>query len=722
MLHQIFLSLALLFLVASGFLALLVFLLPYKRQRIKPFYLLTGGTFLSGVLAFFPLYEGYLGASGGTVFDAVLSSIHNAIRMYVVDCDISFVVDQCEALDPIFAQVYLVLFAVLLLLAPLMTAGIVLSFFGSLSAYARYFLFFFKADAYIFSSLNERSLALAKSLYQNAKRRPAIIFTGVTDRQSEDYEKAKSLRAIFFEKNITSINFRWHSCKSKLYFFVIGEDDTENVDDVISLAAPPLSRKVFLSPEEREERIKNPFGGYDYPRVRFPANWKWLITRKCTQKWKWLARLQRKKGDTRIYLFSINPNSQQHMSVLHPAHLRIRRVNDVQSLVYNLLYNAGMAIFDGAKPTGKAVYNSATGENDPEKKIHALVLGMGLHGAEMVKALAWFGQMHPYRLEIDAFDMADDASLLFQSAYPELFDCNPKGEPLPRNEKDLPLYRNGDFETPGEAHYRITIHDGINAMSAEFDRLAAEMTDATYVFVALGDDERNISASTKLRILFRRMGIAPYIHTIIYNTNAQKMLERGVVVGTKNDTFNIHPLGDVSSAYSEDCVLGSELEKLALERHLQYTYKCIAEDEKKSGPLPPEERADRIAAEEETFWSNDYNYRSSVASAIHFKFKKLCRVTGADKKPAERTMAEREFFCRMEHQRWNAFVRSDGQMVTPLLYNEDGTVVEKDDKNRPDGKTVKIKQRAKRDRLAKTHHLLVPFDDLPYSEQIKDED
>ena len=46
----------------------------------------------------------------------------------------------------------------------------------------------------------------------------------------------------------------------------------------------------------------------------------------------------------------------------------------------------------------------------------------------------------------------------------------------------------------------------------------------------------------------------------------------------------------------------------------------------------------------------------------------------------------------MEHKRWNAYVRSEGFVKS-----------------------------AKRDKLAKTHHLLVPFKELPYEEQIKDD-
>ena len=94
----------------------------------------------------------------------------------------------------------------------------------------------------------------------------------------------------------------------------------------------------------------------------------------------------------------------------------------------------------------------------------------------------------------------------------------------------------------------------------------------------------------------------------------------------------------------------------------------------------------------ESFWRYDYNYRSSVASVIHSKMKKECNIPGSTKSISERTDAEKRFFRELEHKRWNAYVRSDGFVYAPI-----------------------------RDKLAKTHNLLVPFDKLTYEEQIKDD-
>jgi hypothetical protein len=164
--------------------------------------------------------------------------------------------------------------------------------------------------------------------------------------------------------------------------------------------------------------------------------------------------------------------------------------------------------------------------------------------------------------------------------------------------------------------------------------------------------------------------------------------QKGEKEENRNLSLRILPFGSIAYRYSENCILNSDIEHLALARHMEYTYKDIEER-----GLVGKDREAAIRAGEESFWGNDYNYRSSVASAIHKKFKVALGIPGIDKKPLDRTPAEREFCAIMEHQRWNAYVRSEGYVKADS-----------------------------RDKLIKTHHLLVPFEELPLSEKIKDDD
>ncbi len=643
---------------------------PYRTRRFfKTFYLLAAAVFISAFFLFLPVYiDMFRGASSSAFLTGAsigLATAHNVIRLFIVDCDFSFLLEQTAHLASWLRGGYLLFSGILFVVAPILTVGVVLSFVERLTAYNRYVFRAFK-DVYIFSELNERSLALAKSLKKNDRSR-LIVFTDVFEKEDESsyeiIEQAKELDAILFKQDITRVNFRFHYKKTKMYFFVLGKDEEENINQTVHLASGYTRKKWFAPKNSQEKR------GYDYPR-----------------------------GDTRLYWFSTNFNSEQYLSAINTKYLKLRRVNDVQSLIYNLLYNDGMQIFESAKETGNTVWNSATGTEDPEKLISAVVIGMGLHGTEMIKALSWFGQMHPYRLEIHAFDKNKNADAVFQSQYPDLFDCNPivdaerkkktdandvaeKSDPEKKQRKP----HNGDFETPGEAHYQINVYAGTDVDSYAFDRRIKQIPNITYVFICMGDDDKNIQIATKIRVLMRRRGIRPVIHTVVYNPNKQDMLRYGRTAS--GDSYEIHPLGDIAATYSESCILNSHLETKALARHMEYVKKVVEQN-----GVVGEERERMFAREEETFWKYDYNYRSSIASAIHTVFKKKCDIPGSHKLPDDRTEDEKWFYRRMEHQRWNAYVRSEGFVWS-----------------------------ATRDKMAKTHHLLVPFDELPYEEQIKDD-
>ena len=99
---------------------------------------------------------------------------------------------------------------------------------------------------------------------------------------------------------------------------------------------------------------------------------------------------------------------------------------------------------------------------------------------------------------------------------------------------------------------------------------------------------------------------------------------------------------------------------------------------------------------DEDFWAYEYCYRSSVASAIHMKARKACRIPGADKKEDELTAAERDIIEVLEHRRWNAYMRSEGYIFSGS------------------------KDKASRNDLAKMHHDLVDFSSLSEEDKRKD--
>ena len=626
--------------------AVCIFSIAFRKKRrrwlIKPFYAIAIGVFVASSVIFLPIYR-----RDFNVVQTIILSIHNAIRLFIVDGEFTVISEQTSLFtSDVFRLSYDFVAGILFLAAPMLTLGVVASFFKAAWSYLFYVVCGFKRDAYIFSQLNERSITLAHSLKQNDKRR-LIIFTDVFEENKEStyelIERAKNIGALCFKSDITITNFRFHSRKSKLYFFIVGSDDEENINQAIALSSPEGSTNLNV--------LGQKMNGYDYP-----------------------------SADNRIYIFAKSTSCEPLINAIDTKYMKIRRINDMQSLIYRLLYERGNELFDSAIETGRTVTNPVTGEQENEKLISAVIIGLGIHGTEMLKALPWFGQMYPYRMEINAFDKSPHAAMRFRSECPELYDFDPNNAADSSLVKDHP--HNGDFETKGEAHYKITIHSNVDVNLDRFDARIQTLKNATYVLVALGDDNHNIKTAIKIRSLLKRVGANPIIHAIVYNQSKNSLLGR--MHNFSNQTYDIIPIGSLDVAYSEDSILPSELEKKALERHLSWI------DTRNKSPEQVVEERER---EEKSFWAYDYNYRSSIASVIHRKYKDYCKIPGSGKHKSERSEAELWFYRELEHQRWNAYVRSDGYVYAP-----------------------------QRDKLAKTHHLLVPFGDLPYSEQIKDDD
>ncbi len=566
------------------------------------------GTAATAFVLFLPIYTNAFEENNCGIIEKILIDIHNVIRLFVVDGEFSFVTGNMGEVSGWLYYSYSILFAVLFVAAPLLTFGFVLSFFKNISAYRRY-AFNFKSDVYVFSELNEKSLALANDLSKRAgenKKRRFFVFADVFETQEENnyelVEKAKGLGAICFKKDILAINFSFHSKKANIFFFAIGEDQSETLNQSLKLIEKFKYRKnthlyVFSSGTQAELLLCNAF------------------------------------------------NKQSDGESAQAIEIKVRRVNEIRSLINHNLYDKGF----------ENIFASAREDIDGVKKINAVVIGMGQHGTEMTKALSWFCQMDGYRVEINSFDLDEQAESKFIAQCPELMD---------------PRF-NDNWDAEGDARYKIKIHSGVNVETTEFYDILASLPKATYVFVALGNDELNIAVAVNLRSAFKRAGYEPKIQAIVYNSDKKNALFG--VSNFKKQPYDIDFVGDVENSFSEKVIMNSDLEKIALDRHT-------------------------IWGSESEFWQFDYNYKSSVASAIHKKMKLECKIPGADLPPEERAETDRINLRVLEHRRWNAYVRSEG-------YVYGGTTEKKG-----------------RDDMAKTHNCLVPFGDLPLKEQEKDDD
>ena len=401
-------------------------------------------------------------------------------------------------------------------------------------------------------------------------------------------ERARELHATCFKKDILAINFKAHSAKAQIVFYAIGEDETENINQALKL-----------------------------------------------------IELYKQRDNTRLFVFASRVDSELLLTKADKGKLKVRRVNEVRSLVNRILFEKGHELFENAKKLP-----------DGDKKISAVLVGLGKHGTEMLKALSWYCQMDGYHIEIDAFDADEKAEDKFMALAPELMSEKYNGVIIPE-----------------EAEYSIRIHSGFDVTTKSFADEIAKLTDATYVFVALGSDEMNIRAAVDLRMLFERMKIKPAIQAVIYSTDEKEALKG--ITNYRKQAYDVEFIGDRNTSYSEKVIMSSELEEDALQRHLKW-------------------------GNEEEFWQYEYNYNSSVASAIHMKARIACGIPGAAKKDEDLTDEERKIVETLEHRRWNAYMRSEG-----YIYSGSS-------------------EKSSRNDLAKMHHDLVDYSSLAEEEKRKD--
>ena len=293
----------------------------------------------------------------------------------------------------------------------------------------------------------------------------------------------------------------------------------------------------------------------------------------------------------------------------------VRRINEISSLIYHYLDEQG---YDKLYTTARVLPPSTKGDKT-WKVINAVIIGVGLHGTEMIKALSWFCQMEGYRLRIDAFDKDPLAQKRFTASCSELM-----------NNQNTRL-------SCEDAICEIKFHVGIDVTTDEFFEAIkslnkpSEPDKTTYALIALGSDIMNIRTAIKVRTCFAQAGVTtreqvkeleegksrpaePIIQAIVYKAYECQTSESGAelhrrdnsvykenesqndtkLINYKKENYSIEFIGGIASTYQEKVIINSELEERAKKIHTLYY-------------------------DEETFIEYEYFYRSSCAAAIHIK-------------------------------------------------------------------------------------------------------
>jgi len=577
------------FVISIAILAVAIITVIYRaKNKIKSSGLVSSFNimFFGVAAAAFVLFIPYYYNASSTDFrglQAVLVSFYSVLRTFTLDGDYSFFMETVDAGSKAFNTAYLTYSLIIMVAAPFFTFGVVLSFFKDVKSYVRYFIHR-KNVTYIFSELNERSAALAKDLRKNNKS-ALLVFAGVNDGETETekelVEAAAEIEAVCFKKDVLSLKLKLNKLKKETFFFVMGDNEAENLRQTIKLIAEYKSR-----------------------------------------------------DNTTLYLFSTSVESELVLGSADKGKMTVRRVDEIRSLISRVLYDEGHLLFDSARP-----------DENGEKRISAVMVGLGQYGTTMLRSLSWFCQMDGYKLKITAFDKDEKAEAKLAYQCPSLMAKENRG-----------VYEDGK---PG---YDIDIHSGVDANTQDFVNTVMTLQDTTYVFVALGTDEDNVRVAADLRMRFERMKIKPVIVAVVHSSEERVALEG--IENHKHQPYDIKFIGDIDTSYTEKVVIDSDLEDAALKCHLSWD-----------------------GAKEDDFWDIEYNYRSSIATALHKKARIHCGITGVNKPADQMTEEEKkinEKLSDLEHRRWFAYMRAEG-----FVYS--GT-----------------RDPSSRNELGKMHHDLVP--------------
>lgn len=330
----------------------------------------------------------------------------------------------------------------------------------------------------------------------------------------------------------------------------------------------------------------------------------------------------------RLYLFSqttISSIAMNEMLDKDKKNLQIRRINPSYYAMIDFLYNEGHKLFDNAfdnKETGK-------------KEINASIIGFGNYGKILTKMLLWYCTMDGYKLNLNIFDKKSNIESEF----------NAMARGFSNKNIDLSFFPNTDIN------------------GQEFMNTISSLKKPTFFFVATGNDEKSLSTAINIRRLTLRADETNYanIYSIVKSTEKDNIL--------KTNNYGINLIGDTKSLYSYNIIVKDDI--------VDKAYDCHNE-----GKVNIDENAN-INYDKNCFYSDEYNFTSSIAIVLHWKLRKylinklmkkydvksneLFDIIRNNQNNIALTDSEQEiydnFFTEMtyiEKDRWNSFVQCEG--------------------------------------------------------------
>ena len=510
------------------------------------FYLLALGVYLFVFILLLPYYWN----EKIPEISKIILSLHSAAQAFTFDISALDIAEgiAAEGNGGAFFAWYTRILSVAVMICPIFTIGFFLSFIRDFRSYVR-LGFHFRKKAIIFSELNEMSLSVAETASEN--RKVLIIFADAyvnEDGNAELIEQAKKLHAVLFRKDVTHLPLRKMACRNKcgkkktvprrhareLLFILLSSDQSKALSQGLELESKYRSRPNATATVYSASSA----AGIVIDSKANPA-----------------ASL------SKSFIDSVNANPEllwdseawKQNAIDHSAGFYLRRFDPIRQFVQNTLTND--TLLDAIKTAA-----------EKDHVVSLTIIGYGEIGSVIIKNAVWMYQRIGSRVEINVFDKRGkkETEDIFRQECPEL--CEEHG-------------------VDGDAAYSIRFFTEKDVFSTAFSELfagdddtAARLRKTQVVFTTLGDDDKNIAAALRVRVMYDQMlsltgedyknhdsrTFSPMIFSVVYdegkygnlqgNAAEQPNLPWGSLKSCKGENYYISFIGNLSSIYSIDAL------------------------------------------------------------------------------------------------------------------------------------------------------------------------
>ena len=594
--------------ITGIYIAILVFC-NVIQSKIRPATWLIMTVFFSSFVLFIPIYYHMFDGYWLQTIDTILLSIHNAIRLFIVDGEFNIITEHITQDLGWIYKPYTFLSAVLFVFAPILTFGTVLSMLGSVGAYVSFYRNYFN-DLIVFSELNEESVILAESMQKNNNTK--IIFTDVVrcndEKAFELTQRARALRAILFKNDIELIPFGFHSKGSNITFCINGHDEYENIRQALAL-----------------------------------------------------INKYRNRDSTRIIVFSNSKEGGMLLSDADKGKIVVKRVYEKRAIIERFFYDKGKMIFNGAK------------KNGDKKTINALIIGLGEHGWMFTKTLCWYSQVEGYELNVVALDKDTGKVDAFVAECPELLDGFDTRRSEDGDAKYSITIQEGtdvfkkQFERVLDCFDPTFVFialgdDSLNIHAATYVRMwlrrKSSIPDADIVTIVHESDinkklnDSSNSSESEYNIIYIGALKDLYSQEVILGTEEEKE-------GLENEAFSIH------KSYSRGSLKGSYVEKWMKEEQGLTKEKAEERFEAKDKKEQIVEKNEWYIKRVKEFWYKESDYRSSVSKAIFNKALSEVKWKAKDISPKDQEQIRWNAYMRSE-----GYIRGDEKDLVGKMHHK----------------------------------------------------